>query len=161
MYQRISRQLFIAALCLGLLACATSNPLEKQLRDQGATRLDAGQVRTHLSGKTQQWENGGAYFQADGTVYVKFAGKLYPERIWTVDDSGRTCIAFRDGFNTSCSVYYRYRDEIWVVTTEIFGEPQRPERPYRYRRDGSIDSDDRSIHGGPDTVLDGNRLDDI
>lgn len=161
MYHGISRLPIIAALCLGLMACATSNLLEKQLRDQGATRLDAGQVRSYLSGKTQQWENGGAYFLADGTVYVKFGGKLYPERIWTVDGSGKTCIAFRDGFNTSCSVYYRYQGEIWVVTTEIFGEPQQPERPYRYRRDGTIDSDDRSIHGGPDTVLDGNRLADL
>ncbi len=147
---------------LALLACATSNVLEKQLLGKGAKPLDAEQVRAHLSGKTQRWADGGAYFRPDGAVYVKFGGKLYPERVWTVDDDGKVCISLRDGFKTSCSSYYRYEGEVWVVTLEVFGETLQMEQPFRYRRDGTIEAQEGgSIHGGPDEVLDGDRLADL
>lgn len=161
MYQGLSKFLLIATVSLALLACARSNVLQRQLLDEGAKPLDAEEVRAHLSGNTQRWADGGAYFKPDGAVYIKFGGKTYPERIWTVDSDGKVCIAFRDGMKTSCSAYYRYQDEVWVVTLEVFGESLQMERPFRYRRDGTIDAEGGSVHGGPDDVVEGNRLADL
>jgi len=165
MYQRFSKIVLVMAVSLGLLACATVEKLERQqeqqLIDSGATRLSREQVIEHLSGKTQQWENGGAYFISDGTVYVKFAGKVYSERNWIVDDTGRVCIKFPEGTVSSCSRYFDMNGKIWVITLEIFGEKLLAARPFRIRRDGSIDVTDKSIYGGPDTVLEGNRLSEM
>ena len=160
MYRGIFKLALVAVVAAGLIGCGTKNVLEKQLIDQGATRLSGNQVRDHLSGKTQQWDNGGAYFRADGVVYVKWAGKVYPERRWHVEDDGKACIYFPDGMKTSCSVYYDYNGETWVVTLEVFGEQLVVEHPYRYRRDGSIDAGG-TVFGGPDKGVDGNRLDEM
>lgn len=162
MYQRISKYLIIVTVSLGLLACATVDKLERQqeqqLIDDGANRLSREQVIEHLSGNTQQWENGGAYFLPNGTVYVKFGGKTYPKRNWVVDGTGRVCIQLPDGSNTSCSRYFDYNGKVWVITLEIFGEKLSAARAFRVRRDGSIDPSDKSISGGPDTILEGNQL---
>lgn len=160
MYRGIFKLALVAVVAAGLIGCGTKNLLEKQLIDEGARRLSGDQVRDHLSGKTQQWDNGGAYFRDDGVVYVKWAGKIYPERRWQVEDDGKACIYFPDGMKTSCSVYYDYNGETWVVTLEVFGEQLVVEQPYRYRRDGSIDAGG-TVFGGPDKVVDGNRLDEM
>jgi hypothetical protein len=165
MYQRISKILLVIAVSVGLLACVTVDKMERQQEQQlvnaGASPLSRDQVIAYLSGKTQQWENGGAYFLPDGTVYVKFAGKVYPERTWVADDSGRVCVKFPDGSNSSCSRYFDRNGKIWVITLEIFGEKLSGVRSFRVRQDGSIDPTDKSISGGPDTVLEGNRLSEM
>lgn len=144
MYQRISKLLLIFAMSYALLSCAIStSPMEQELINEGGTRLTAEQVRKHLAGKTQAWSNGGAYFVPDGTVYVKYEGRIYPKRTWTVDDNGRVCIAFPDGLVSSCSAYFYKDGEVWVVTLEIFGEEQRSA--------AAPDSD----------VREGNRLDEL
>ncbi len=111
---------------------------------EGATRLNSAQVTDHLSGNTQVWTTpgSGAYFLADGTVYVKFEGRTYPLRTWTVDDDGKVCIAFPNGFVSSCSVYYYKGDTVWYVTLEIMGVAQETD-------------------GGPDTIVEGNQLSSI
>lgn len=125
---------------LGLLACATtSSMVEKELISEGATRMNSAQVTDHLSGNTQVWESGGAYFLPDGSVYVKYAGRTYPLRTWSVDKNGKVCIAFPNGFVSSCSVYYLKEGKVWAVTLEIMGEAQP------------------SV-GGPDTIMSGNKL---
>ena len=145
MYQRISKILIVMTVSFGLLACVVAgSKLEQQLMSEGATRLNPAQVTDHLSGNTQVWTTGGsgAYFLPDGTVYVKFEGRTYPLRTWTVDENGKVCIAFPNGFVSSCSVYY-YKDEIvWYVTLEIMGVAQE-------------------VDGGPDTIMVGNKLSDI
>ncbi len=161
MYQGITKLFIVLFVSLAVSACATKNVLEKQIISQGGKQLNAEQARAHLSGKTQRWADGGAYFNPNGSVYVKFGGKIFPERIWTVDDDGKVCIAFRDGFKTSCSTYYRYEGKVWVVTLEVFGENLIQERPFRFRRDGTIDPEEGSVHGGPDDIVDGNRLADL
>lgn len=123
----------------GLLACATGTTFEKKLQQEGAKRMNPEQVTTHLAGKTQKWNNGGAYFNSDGTVLVKFGGKVYPKRTWTVDDDGKVCILLPNGYVTSCSAYFDKDGKVWVVNLEIFGEAQQTE-------------------GGLDTVLEGNQL---
>lgn len=145
MYQRISKLLIVMIVSLGLLACAVAgSKLEKQLMSEGATRLNPAQVTDHLSGNTQVWSTGGsgAYFLPDGQVYVKFEGRTYPLRTWTVDNNGKVCIAFPNGFVSSCSVYYHKDGVVWYVTLEIMGETQ-------------------TADGGPDTILVGNKLSEI
>lgn len=122
-----------------LLACATGTMFEQKLLGEGAERMSAEQVKAHLAGNTQKWINGGAYFVADGTVLVKYAGKVYPKRTWTVDADGKACILLPDGFVTSCSAYFDKDGEVWVVNLEIFGEVQQTD-------------------GGLDTILEGNQL---
>ena len=75
-------------------------------------------------------------------MYVKYDGKVYPLRTWTVDDRGKVCVAFPNGFVSSCSVYYYKDGAVWYVTLEIMGVPQVAD-------------------GGPDTILDGNRLEEL
>ena len=149
MKQSISKLFAIIAVSLIMAACATTSPqtskhkLEQLLLSDGAKHLTAAETKAHLSGMTQQWlGGGGAYFKEDGDVIVKWSGRIYPKRYWTVDDTGRVCIAFPDGFVSSCSRYYDKDGEIWVVTLEIFGEPQ-------------------TFDGGPDTILPGNQLAEI
>lgn len=165
MYQRLSKILLVIAVPVGLMACTTVGKLERQqeqqLIDAGATVLGRQQVVEYLSGKTQEWENGGAYFRPDGVVYVKFGGKVYPERIWVADNTGQVCIKMPDGANSSCSRYFNYNEDIWVITLEIFGEKLSQARAFSVRRDGSIDATDSSISGGPSTVLEGNRLSEM
>lgn len=165
MYLRISKILLVVAVSFGLLACATTSKYERQQEQQllnaGAKRLGTDEVTTYLSGKTQVWDNGGAYFLPNGTVYVKWGGKVFPERSWIVDDNGKVCVQFPDGRNSSCSSYFDLDGKVWVVTLEIFGERLSDVRSFRVRRDGSVDAADKSIHGGPDEVMEGNRLSEI
>lgn len=145
MYRRISKILIVVAVSLGLLACALAgSQLERRLKSEGAVQLNAAQVTDHLSGNTQVWTHGGsgAYFLPDGTVYVKYEGKVYPLRTWTVDRDGKVCIAFPNGFVSSCSVYFYKGDEVYYVTLEIMGVPQESD-------------------GGPDTIMEGDRLSEI
>ena len=166
MHQRILKLLTIAAVAVGLQACATTlgfkHPMSEQMLSEGAERLSRDQVIQHLAGKTQVWSSGGAYFDPDGNVYVKWEGRIYPRRVWTVDERGRACISFPEqerrgafrstqierapasgAFASSCSDYFRKDGEVWVVTVEIFG--------VRQQSPGAIDSD----------VRDGNQLADL
>ena len=145
MYQRISKLLIVMTVSFGLLGCTVAgSQLEKRLMSDGAVRLNAAQVTDHLSGNTQVWTTpgSGAYFLPDGNVYVKYEGRIYPLRTWTVDSDGKVCIAFPNGFVSSCSVYYYKDDTVWYVTLEIMGVAQESD-------------------GGPDTIVEGNTLSDI
>ncbi len=166
MHQTIWKLLTIGAVAFALQACATivghKHAISDQMVRDGAERMNRDQVIEHLAGRTQVWASGGAYFQPDGDVYVKWEGRIYPRRVWTVDDSGRACIQFPEQerlgafrpegvertpdvatFASSCSDYFRKDGEVWVVTVEIFGE--------RQQSPGAVDSD----------VRDGNQLDDL
>lgn len=145
MYRRISKVLAVITVSFGLLACTVAgSQLEKRLMSEGAVQLNPAQVTDHLSGNTQVWttSGSGAYFLPDGTVYVKFEGRTYPLRTWTVDKNGKVCIAFPNGFVSSCSVYYYKDDVVWYVTLEIMGQAEE-------------------MNGGPDTIMPGNKLSEI
>ena len=136
MYQRISKTFLIILFTYGLIACATvTTQREAELLSDSATRMNKEQVYNHLVGKTQVWSEGGAYFDPDGSVIVKFAGKFYPKRKWTVDDDGIESILLPDGYVTSRSSYFLKDGKVWVVNLEIFGEAQNTA--------GGVDSDVR------------------
>ncbi len=48
--------ILMAIAALTLSACAT---IEEKLTENGATRLNADQVETHIVGKTERWSKGG------------------------------------------------------------------------------------------------------
>ncbi len=165
MHYRMMKLLTILVVAIGLQACTTlgvNHPVSLQMMSDGAERLNRDQVIEHLAGKTQVWSSGGAYFQPDGDVYVKWEGKIFPRRVWSADDRGRVCISFPEqerrgafraeqiertpasgSFASSCSEYFRKDGEVWVVTVEVFG--------VRQQTPGAIDSD----------VRDGNQLADL
>ena len=144
MYRKFWKYGVILVIAVGLQACATrgTHPLSQTMLDQGATRLTAEQTRAHLSGNTQVWAEGGAYFAPDGALFVKWQGKIFPERNWEVDDRGRACILEPTGQVTSCSEYFFKDGKVWVVTLEIFGE-------------------DPKIPPGEDEIREGNVLSDL
>ncbi len=143
MTKGISKILLVLTVSFGLLACvSTSHLLERKLLDEGATALTKAEATALLSGKTEQWINGGAYFLANGSVWVKYEGRVYPLREWNVEKDGKVCIKFLDGVTSSCSRYYQKNGEIWVATLEIFG-------------------DELTTEGGPVTLLNGNKLSEL
>lgn len=119
-----------------------ADSLEEQIVSDGAVPLDADGVTEHLAGNTQQWANGGAYYGEDGTLDYIWEGKEFYDFTWTAYKNGKVCITNPEGFTTSCSLYFAYKDTIWTVVTEVFGEQQ-------------------DFFGGPDTVVSGNKLDDL
>ena len=142
MEKRAAKLVVVFTVSFYLLACAaTPKPglLEQWLISAEAERLNAEQARSHLSGNTQEWANGGAYFHPDGKVDTRWAVYSYPGNSWSVDENGRVCIKNPEGFTTSCSVYYDNNGTIWFVTVEVFGEP--------------VNND-----GGPDVIFEGNVL---
>ena len=124
MHQSILKYLTIIVIAIALQACATgrTHPASQKLIDEGATQLNPEEVVGHLSGNTQVWAEGGAYFSPDGGLYVKWQGKIFPERNWAVDNNGRVCIAEPTGRVTSCSEYFLKDGKVWAVTLEVFGE---------------------------------------
>ena len=120
----------------------TAASLEEKIISDGARQLNAAGVKAHLSGKTQQWSNGGAYYHPDGALDFIWEGKGFYDYTWEADRDGLVCIRNPDGFTTSCSLYFDYQDTVWTVVIEVFGEQQ-------------------NFFGGPDTVSSGNRLSDL
>lgn len=54
-------------LAVGTAACVTVVSLtdEESLTKAGATRLNPEQVKAHVTGKTEVWDRGGAYYMED------------------------------------------------------------------------------------------------
>jgi len=168
MYKTITTTLIMLAISLGLVACGTSSKddlglltsqsgsrldksinksqkatsLKQKILDDGAIPMTVEEVKAHLSGNTQQWSNGGAYYQENGRLDFIWEGNLFYNYTWHVRKDGLVCIKNQVGFSTSCSLYFKYRDSVWTVITEELGE-------------------ERDFFGGPDTILVGKNLDDL
>ena len=71
-----------------LLECMTGGV--KPIED-GATRLNPDQVKIHISGNTEIWFKGGAYYSPDGELKVKWR-KAWNTGIWKVSAEGEVCI---------------------------------------------------------------------
>ena len=116
--------------------------LKDRITADGAVQMTREEATQHLSGNTQQWSNGGAHYQADGRLDYIWEGDLYNDNTWRVRRNGLVCIDNPEGFTTSCSLYFKYRDTVWTVVTEEFGQQ-------------------KDFFGGPDTILVGKKLDDL
>jgi len=125
------------------VATAKENPrfdsIEEKIVSDGAKKMNGKEVTAYLSNKTQQWTNGGAFYKADGTLDFIWEGKTFYDYTWSARSDGLVCIKNTQLFTTSCSVYFNYRDTVWTVVTEVFGES-------------------KDFFGGPDTVIEGDNL---
>ena len=120
----------------------TANKLEQKILSDGAVRMNGEEVTAYLAGNTQQWSNGGAYYDASGRIDYIWENKEFTDFRWRARKDGLVCIQNPEGFTTSCSSYYRYKNTVWTVVTEVFGEK-------------------RDFFGGPDTLLTGKKLSDL
>ena len=113
--------------------------LEERIANEGGVQMNGEQATAYLSGNTQQWAQGGAYYGADGMLDYIWEGKKYFDYTWTAKRSGEICIQNKEGFTTSCSLYFNHKNTVYTVVLEVFGESQ-------------------DFFGGPDTLLAGNQL---
>jgi hypothetical protein len=143
MYQRISKIVLIVAVAFGLLACATGKmTMEEQVVADGAVRMGPGEVTEYLAGNTEEWSNGGAYFNKNGRLDFIWDGQRFFNYSWAARDDGQVCIKNQTGFTTSCTAYFKYQGIVWAVIKEEFGEL-------------------RTNFGGPNTLREGNALLDL
>ena len=78
----------------------------------GAVRLSADEVKTNITGNTEQWrQRGAAYYAPHGAVQALWKGNDH-EGTWWVKDDGTICIDVRGLGGESCWEYYRYNDSI-------------------------------------------------
>ena len=64
--------------------------LEKKNTDAIATRLNGEQAKAHLTGRTEVWTKGGAYYGADGTMSALWKGRRR-KGDWEVSADGNVC----------------------------------------------------------------------
>jgi len=84
----VSATILVAALA----ACATTGgPSDEEiLLAAGATRLSGAEVEARLTGKTEEWLRGGAFYRDDGSIRVKWR-KVYSNGSWEVSSDGVLC----------------------------------------------------------------------
>ena len=90
--------------------CATD---EEILSQAGAVRLDAEQARAHVSGYTEDWIHGGAYYHADGKLEVVWRKVRY-RATWEVSAEGEICYQLENR-PRRCHFYMRHEDEILML----------------------------------------------
>jgi len=102
-------------LAVNVSACVTVSGLtdEEALTKAGATRLNAAQVKDHVTDKTEEWHRGGAYYMADGKLRVKWR-KVYSDGSWEVSDDGVLCYQI-PRWEKRCHIYMNHEDEIIVL----------------------------------------------
>lgn len=90
--------------------CATD---EEILSQAGAVRLDTEQVRAHVSGSTEDWIHGGAFYHADGRLEVKWRKVRY-RATWDVSAAGEVCYQL-EKWPRRCHFYMRHEGEILML----------------------------------------------
>lgn len=101
-------------LILTLAACATGGISdEEKLLQAGAVRLDAEQVKSHVSGKTEEWRHGGGYYKEDGSLRIKWL-KVYSNGTWEVAEDGTLCYEV-PRWEKRCQSYLRKDDTVFTL----------------------------------------------
>jgi hypothetical protein len=82
----------VTILLATLAACTTTGgPSDEEiLLEAGATRLSGDEVKARVTGKTEEWLRGGAYYRDDGSIRVKWR-KVYSSGSWQVTTDGELC----------------------------------------------------------------------
>ena len=105
------------AFVVAVSACATSGMSDgESLAQAGAMRLDASQIKTHLSGKTEVWFHGGAYYQADGKIKVKWR-KTISKGSWDVSADGNLCFELPN-WKKTCQFYMKKDDVVYMLNED-------------------------------------------
>lgn len=116
---------FLTALTLS--ACAT---IEQKMTEAGATRLDAQQVKTHLSGMTERWTKGGGFYNSDGNIEVVWKAADHSGS-WNVSDDGEVCVEV-ETWDKFCHHYLNDNGEITLI----------------YKKDGKTRADVKEMFNG-------------
>jgi hypothetical protein len=115
METKIVKRFLILIIVIGVSACVTvsGTPDEEALTEAGATRLSPAQVKAHVTGKTEVWSHGGAYYMEDGKLRVIWR-KVYSNGSWEVSDDGTLCYQVPH-WEKRCHFYMNHEDRIIVL----------------------------------------------
>jgi hypothetical protein len=95
-------------------ACATTGISDEEtLANAGAVRLSSSQVKERVTGKTEQWVHGGAYYQPDGKIRVKWR-KTYTNGSWEVADDGNLCFKLPH-WEKRCQFYMNKDGDVYML----------------------------------------------
>ncbi|MCP4984249.1 MAG: hypothetical protein GY935_27555 [Gammaproteobacteria bacterium] len=86
---------------------------EELLARTGAVRLTPDQVKTHVSGKTEEWVHGGAYYLPDGGLRVKWRKARY-KATWEVAADGVICYQL-PRWEQRCHFYMDKGGEVYML----------------------------------------------
>jgi hypothetical protein len=100
--------------CETIRDCAPNCPSDEHILVQtGAERLTAEQVRARVTGNTENWIYGGAYYHADGRIDVRWLRVRY-KGSWEVTADGRLCYELPK-WQRRCNVYLEKDGEVYLI----------------------------------------------
>jgi len=103
---------------LFLTACVTA---EEKLIADGATWLDASQVKTHIVGKTEKWSKGGGYYAPNGTIETLWEG-AEQSGTYTIAADGTVCYEV-ETWDKECHYYLNKGGKISLMYNgKYYGE---------------------------------------
>ena len=126
MLEKAIRILLIGAFAWLVTACEILPPErceidcdvdEALMTDAGAKRLGADEVRQYVTGKTEQWVHGGAYYDKSGGLEVKWR-KVNYKTAWDVGADGTLCYQL-DTWGRRCHFYMKKDDAIYMLEEGI------------------------------------------
>jgi len=104
----------LAAACTPARECPPYCASDEEILTQaGAVRLTPEQVRALVSGYTEDWIHGGAYYHADGELEVKWRKVRY-RTTWTISDDGKICYQLKN-WQRRCHFYMQHEGEILML----------------------------------------------
>ncbi len=106
----ILKPVFTSVALLTLSACAT---IEEKLTENGATRLNADQVKSHIVGKTEKWTKGGGYYGPDGILETVWEGATNSGP-YTIANDGNVCYEVAD-WGKECHFYMNDGGSITMI----------------------------------------------
>ncbi len=112
---KITNHLLVLILAAGVSACVTVSGTsdEVALTEAGATRLNPAQVKAHVTGQTEEWDRGGAYYMEDGKLKVIWR-KVFSNGSWEVSDDGTLCYQV-PRWEKRCHFYMNHEGAIIVL----------------------------------------------
>ena len=87
--------------------------VEEKSTGARATRLNGEQAIEHLSGRTEVWTQGGAYYSPDGEMFALWKGKSV-EGNWEVSADGNVCYELAN-WPRLCQFYMDFDDGITMI----------------------------------------------
>lgn len=126
MLQRVVRILSIVTFAWLLAACEQvpwnecridCQEDELTLAKSGAVRLEPDEVRAHVTGKTEQWVHGGAYYAESGRLEVKWR-KINYKTAWQIGPDGTLCYQL-DTWGRRCHFYMEKEGRVYMLEEGI------------------------------------------
>jgi len=104
----------VISACETVRECEPNCPTDEEaLAQAGAVRLEAQQVKARVSGKTEEWVHGGAYYHLDGVLEVKWLKVRY-KGSWEVSADGTLCYQL-PRWQRRCHFYMDKMGEVYLL----------------------------------------------